>query len=104
MYLLILLKFLTCRKWNNQGLLDKENNGKHCFCPKQLEELKEQNRIAKRNEKAKKRKQEKEAAKADTEPKAKKQKKVTEHHIKHLESVNIFFSTLSQPTVTIFFL
>lgn len=41
----------------------------------QLEELKEQNRIAKRNEKAKKRKQEKEAAKADTEPKAKKQKK-----------------------------
>ncbi|KAL2090721.1 hypothetical protein ACEWY4_012984 [Coilia grayii] len=42
---------------------------------RELEELKEQNRIAKRNEKAQKRKQEKEAAKAATEPKAKKQKK-----------------------------
>lgn len=88
----------------NRGLLDKGNKGDHCFFPKQLEELKEQNRIAKRNEKAQKRKQEKEAAKADTEPKAKKQKKVTKHHIKHLKSMNIFFCRFSQPTVTIFFL
>ncbi|XP_041944373.1 guanine nucleotide-binding protein-like 3 [Alosa sapidissima] len=41
----------------------------------QLEELKEQNRVAKQTEKAQKRKKEKEAAKAETEPKAKKQKK-----------------------------